>query len=267
MRKPRFEWFERQLPRWRRGACRGRCVLHDHPRPHPGRVPGHEHDHGGTRLLRDLGRQGRRRAGRQDLRSVADVDQLRPRRGGGFCRHASRFCPPLDRERSRQTRQARSGSHDARQDAQRRPHRRGATFAIQPRQARRRQCAAGGERLEEHERASARSNQARRKLGDARPLCRQGRRANRSAGQLYRRRRIHLSPIGAQCGRARYQPQCRRHGSGSAVVGPGRVGLDRPHHQAGRRRVPGSPSTSPAASSTSRSPSGPPTNSAICWWR
>ena len=71
------------------------------------------------------------------------------------------------------------------------------------------------------------TNQARRQLGPARPLCQEGRRANRSADQLYRRRRIHLSAIGAQCGRARYESQYWRHGSGSAAVGPGRVGLAR----------------------------------------
>ena len=47
-----------------------------------------------------------------------------------------------------------------------------AALAIAARRARRRQCPAGGQRLEEHARAPARRHQARRQLGNARPLCR-----------------------------------------------------------------------------------------------
>ena len=72
-------------------------------------------------------------------------------------------------------------------------------------------CSAAVERLESHQRAAARRHQARRELGDARPLCRQGRRPDRSAGELHGRRRLPVPPERARRGRARCATQHRRH--------------------------------------------------------
>ncbi len=102
---------------------------------------------------------------------------------------------------------------------------------------RRRERAARGRRLERHLRAPARRHQARRELGDARPLRRQGRRADRSAGELHRRRRLPLSPKRARRGRARHAAQHRRHRAGAAAFRAGRLGLGAAHRRAGRGRL------------------------------
>ena len=124
-----------------------------------------------------MGIKRRRRPGRQDLRRIADVDQLRARGGDRFRRHARGVRAPLDRHRSRHARQARRRDRQARQVAVGRPRDRGAALAVGARHARRRRT------------CSARSTPGRgmrerlldgTKLDvnwdDARPLRRQGRR-------------------------------------------------------------------------------------------
>ena len=74
-------------------------------------------------------------------------------------------------------------------------------------------------------------------LGIARRLRRQGRRTDRSSGQLHRRRRIPLPGICGIDHRPRHAPKHRRHPSGAAVVRRGRLGAGAAHHQAGRGRL------------------------------
>ena len=125
-----------------------RRALRDHPRPYPGRVPGHERDHRGARRLRHHGRPQCRPLGRQDLRRIADVDQLRPRRGDRFRRHARGLRAPLDRHRFRHARGAGRRVRQARHVAVGRPRDRRATLAVGARHPRRRERQARGGRLE-----------------------------------------------------------------------------------------------------------------------
>ena len=114
---------------------------------------------------------------------------------------------------------------------------RGAALAVGARQAGGRQCAARGDAWKDLSGALARQDQARRQLGPARPLRQEGRRADRSAGQLYRRRRLPLSADGARDGRARRAVQHCRHGSCGAPVGTGGLGAGAAHRSPGRGRI------------------------------
>ncbi len=77
-----------------------RGVLRHDPRPHPGRVSVDEHDHRVARRLRHRRHAARRRAGGQDLRRIADVDQLRARGRHRFRGDAGGVRTPLDHHRS-----------------------------------------------------------------------------------------------------------------------------------------------------------------------
>ncbi len=159
-----------------------------------------------------MGDPGRRRPGAQDLRRIADVDQLRARGGGRLRLHARRLRAPLDRRRSADARckldlEIAKLAETLKEDLD---------VAVQRSQSRR--AREGG--------------RARRGCGQyvaAAPACicsttpgsmsswekldsyaAQGQRPDRPADQLHRGRRLHLSPVGARDGRARHPSSTSR---------------------------------------------------------
>jgi len=171
----------------------GHFVRHDDPRPHSGRVPGHERHH---RALGAYAAMDIRNAGflvdktfDESLMSInyaraAATDFAAMR--AAFARRWIATDPQMRTALDEQTDKLNATPCRRYQDRQ-------AALAIGSRRRRRRQGAERGGRLEERLRAAARRHQARRQLGHTRPLRRQGRRADRSFGQLHRRRRFPLS--------------------------------------------------------------------------
>ena len=91
-------------------------------------------------------------------------------------------------------------------------------------------------RMERRAAAPDRRRRTRCELGDARPLYRDRRTADRPPGQLHRRRRLPLSPDRALDGVAGDVPEPRLYGARTADLRGGGVAAGAAHHRAGGRR-------------------------------
>ena len=201
----------------------------------PARLPRHERDHRRAGRLRGPGDQPRRRAGRRDLRQVADGDQLRPRGPRPIspsCRRRSRGAGarPTRDEVPISINGSRRSAHSLDEDL---------TIAAERSQSPRAERAAGDARQAvETWRASAvasprargtRGALAARSTSSAATVDSR----NQSAGQLHRRRRVHLPPTSARRGAVRHAAQPCRNGSSAAALRPRGLAARPPHHPPG----------------------------------